>query len=447
MKIALFAVLLSFFASPGRVFAQIQGVDEWAEALVLGLTPHWAGQRVPHPVVVSRPAESGAYTSSTFESIRVHGLADSSEADLRDVLAIVEQSAIALRAEGWGVPAEDGGLGGSTEFDLYLADLGDQGYQINSDGTLLWPHLDSDSGFAIVERSLAGRDLVACVTAAYAESVMLGLDPAEAPAWRRATAAYLTYQLTGSFGCHEEEVLAGVARAYESAIPDVVRVAEGRDAAPAGYFIGLLDAQQRNGDGSFIRDMWQLTRQRTWEGSDLRGSPDLWMAIETTLGFNEHKLPEIIEQLSVARYLAGTTGAPTLGDRALPHVEPIWIGNVQFADLPEHFPVANPPIETYGQGFALVHTPNVPANTRLRVWMHGEFRVEWDLIVVPLDRNKHEITRIAAPPRRTPRSYLEVLLPANTDRVLIAVTNMSHRLPDADIPDENARSFELIVDR
>lgn len=447
VKIALFAILVAFAGLPGRALAQIPGVDQWSEALVAGLTPHWAGQRVPHPMVSTRPLDSHRYLSSEYELIRVHGDENTSEEKMRQVLRIAESALVSLRSQGWGVPAEDGGLGGSTEFDIYVGAVPEKDFDVRSDGSLLWPHLDTDSSFAFVDENLEGRDLNACVTQAYAESLLLGVDPAEAPGWRTSTATYLTYQLTGSFGCHEDKAVEGIADAFQMAIPDRTVIAEGRDASAAGYFVGLLDAQERGGDGTFIRDMWQLTRQRTWEGADLRGSPDLWMAIEATLGFQDRKMADLLEQITVGRFLAGTSGAPNHGYRALMHVEPHLIGEATFADLPETFTPVDPPIEAYGQGFAVLHTPNVPANTRLRVWMHGEFRVEWDLIVVPLDRMNHELTRISAPPRRNPRSYLETVIPADTDRVLIVVTNMSHRLPDADIVDDNARSFQLILDR
>lgn len=435
------------WATPSWAFAQLPGVNEYAEALVAGLTPHWGGPRVPHPLATPRPTESRVYLTDDLEPIRVHGAVAEDESRLRLVLDAASHAMTALRAREWGVVAEDGGLGGSTEFDVYLDPTVD-GYAVKSDGSLLWTYLDTESGFAVVNSTLSDRELEACTTAAYAETLLMSLDPAEAPAWRRATAAYLTYLLTGSFGCHESRVLADVALSYQSAIPDSERVAEGRDAAAAGYFVALLDAQERGGEATFIRDMWQLTRQRTWEGHDLRASPDLWMAIEATFGFAHKELPDIIEQISVGRFLAGTPGAPNPGFRGLPHVTPHWIGTTSFADLPTRFAPADPPIETFGSGYALLRMgEEVPANTRVRVWMHGEFRVEWDLVVVPLDRNGHELSRVAAPPRRTPRSYLEVLLPAHTDRVLVVVTNMSHRLPDADIPDYNARSFQLTLDR
>lgn len=440
----LFGLLLT---APKMAQGQLPGVNEYAESLVAGLTPHWGGPRVPHPMATPRPTETGVYLSDELESVRVHGGRIPDEARMRTVLLAANRAIAALRAREWGVVAEDGGLGGSTEFDVYLDENVD-GYEVRSDGSLLWTYLDTESGFAVVDAKLSDRDLEACTTAAYAETLLMSLDPAEAVAWRRSTAAYLTYLLTGSFGCREAQVLSDVALSYQAAIPDSERVAEGRDAAAAGYFVALLDAQESTGSATFMRDMWQLTRQRTWEGHDLRASPDLWMSINATLEYGHRKLVDIVEQISVGRFLAGTRGAPNDGYRSLPHVTPRWVGTTTFAALPTRFAPADPPIETYGTGYFLLRIEEeVPANTRIRVWMHGEFRVEWDLVVVPLDREGRELSRVAAPPRRTPRSYLEVLLPARTDRVLVAVTNMSHRLPDADIPDANARSFQLIIDK
>ena len=53
-----------------------------------------------------------------------------------------------------------------------------------------------------------------------------------------------------------------------------------------------------------------------------------------------------------------------------------------------------------------------------------------------------------APVRQTnPRSYIPLeLTDDETASVLIVVTNLGHRIVDADEPDDQVRSFRLIVD-
>ena len=83
----------------------------------------------------------------------------------------------------------------------------------------------------------------------------------------------------------------------------------------------------------------------------------------------------------------------------------------------------------------------------LSLWHAGEYGVEWSLVAIRLDPNGRELGRMIAPPRRNPRSYLRLELPAGTAEVVLALTNLSSRIPDADEPDENVRSYRLTIDR
>ena len=78
-----------------------------------------------------------------------------------------------------------------------------------SDGVVPWTYLDRASVFAVVSPNVPSAWIEACVTEAYARAMLLSADPAEARTWRRATAAWLTWELTGRFGCddavHEQQ--------------------------------------------------------------------------------------------------------------------------------------------------------------------------------------------------------------------------------------------------
>jgi hypothetical protein len=122
------------------------------------------------------------------------------------------------------------------------------------------------------------------------------------------------------------------------------------------------------------------------------------------------------------------------------------IDRVAWRDLPRHTP-ASEEIHPYGSGYAIVDVRDAPRGAQLRVWLRGEYGVEWALVAVRLGPDGRERGRMSAPPRREPRSYVPVDLVDDTTSVLVAVTNLSNRLPDADSVDENVRAFRLILDR
>jgi hypothetical protein len=106
-----------------------------------------------------------------------------------------------------------------------------------------------------------------------------------------------------------------------------------------------------------------------------------------------------------------------------------------------------PAVRAFGSGYVVVDTRAAPVGANLRVWLRGEYGTRWALLATRLDAGGRELSRLSAPPRRLPRSYLVVELREPTDHVLLAVTNLGPRLPDADSIDVNERAFELVVDR
>jgi hypothetical protein len=93
----------------------------------------------------------------------------------------------------------------------------------------------------------------------------------------------------------------------------------------------------------------------------------------------------------------------------------------------------NPPveIEPTGSYYALVRVEQAPPQSRLRVFLRGEFGVAWSLAVARLDARGQELGRMSAPPRRgTPRSYLPVELGDDTAWVVIAITNLGREPAD-----------------
>ncbi len=428
---------------PAAARAQIPGLEEWSEAIVMGMNSRWEGPRVDPPAPSPRPALPVA-AESLIAPISVHAGPGVDPELVAGALSALEGTFAALEREGWGQPVSDGGRGGTGGFDLYLVSGRAERASGEPDPSVAWSFLDAVSSFAVVDPTVEPDALEACVADAYAQALLLATDPAEARAWRRATASFLAWRLTGRWGC-EERVIDQQREPWRSWIGGAAG-----DGAGGALFLAMLSSRHDRDTGSFVRDVWQLARQRTWEGDGLRASPDLWEAIEAAVEKAGDDLIETIEDFAVARWFGGDpsreghAALPPL--RALPpeatapaHVELSW------DDLPEHTRPVDPPIEPFGTAYARVDTSEAPPGSVLRIWMRGEYGVRWSVVAVRRGREGRELTRLSAPPRNEPRSYLVLELLDDTDEVLVAVTNLSSRLPDADEPDENVRSFHLIL--
>ncbi|MFW6052209.1 MAG: hypothetical protein ACODAU_13605 [Myxococcota bacterium] len=424
-----------------------EDIREYAETIVEMTTPRWEGQVVDWPEPRPRPAGSTHVLESPRWPVAVHAGAEVPVRRARRALSALETAHDLLDAAGWPAPWPDGGRGGTGGFDLYLAPLDDGGgAEAFSDGAVPWSFYDAVSSYAVVDPAVARGALDACVASAYVQAALLGQDPAEAAAWRRATGAYVAWLLTGEAGC-----TGGVAAQQEQPWRSWIGRAEpGRDASGGALLLALLSARHDGGTGVFVRELWQLARQRSAPLDGLRGSPDLWQALEADLEAGESDLDDTITSLAVTRRFSG--------DRARGHVNgplrallegtavPTWL-RAAWEDLPEHSPPSEPPLEPYGSAYAVVDVSEAPPGAVLRIWLRGEYGVRWSLVAVRLDAAGRELHRVTAPPRKVPRSYVPLELDGDTERVLIVATNLSSRLPDADIRDENVRTFRLILDR
>ena len=126
---------------------------------------------------------------------------------------------------------------------------------------------------------------------------------------------------------------------------------------------------------------------------------------------------------------------------------PPHAGPYPWASLPRRARLDSPAIRAFGSGYVVLDTRDAPPEASLRVWLRGEYGTRWSLVAVRLDAEGRVLSQMSAPPRRLPRSYLVLELRAHTDHVLLAVTNLGPRLPDADSVDVNERACELVVDR
>lgn len=424
--------------------AQIPGIDDWARAFVEETTPRWTGQRVPEPDPTPRPAPLDT-VEDPLRLLAAHRGRGASLEATRQALAALGAARDLLSAEGWMTPPLDGELGGTGAFDLYLDGDATRPVSAYADGPIAGAYYDGVTAFAVVDAGLDPDALATCVARAYAEALLLSLDPAEAASFRRASATLMAYRVTGRFDCDD-----AIQRQQREAWRGWIAGAAG-DGAGGAVALGLLSERADGGRGRFLRELWQITRQRTWEGRGLRGAPDLWMAIDRALSLTGSSLKEIAEEVSIARYFVGDAerrrGAAYTFARALPEgAKTTPRDEVPFASLPRYVHNGDDALEPYGSAYALVDVRGAPAGARLRVWLRGEFGVEWSLVAVRLGEDGREIGRMTAPARRDPRSYLLLEALEGTAKVLLVVTNLSSRLPDADIEDANERSFTLIVD-
>ena len=426
-------------ADAGEELGHQEAIERLAAELVRMTSRRWAGPRTEAPGPRVRPRTTFALDSLRLP-LRVHATEGVDARRVAEVLAALERVVDFVDAMHWRPPYWDGDLGGSASFDLYLAPT-EALAEAHSDGRLLWTYLDAVSSYAVLDPEV--EHLNACVASAYLDALTMQLDPAEAPQWRRATGAWLAWEWTGRFGCTD----AGAAQQQESWRSWIQGAAD--HGAGGGVMLSMLSAVHGESTGVFIRELWQLTRQRTWEGVDLRASPDLWESLDRTLDVAGDRLPSMIEDMAVARYFLGPDREDNRHYRVLGGLGPDYAVPIAFetglADLPHHSR-ASTELQTYGSAYALVDVRGAPPQSRLRVWLRGEYGVEWALTGSRLIGGE-EKARLSAPPRRAdPRSYLPVELTEDTEYVLVTITNLSHRLADADDPSPNARAFRLIFD-
>ncbi|MEM9192790.1 MAG: hypothetical protein AAGF12_26685 [Myxococcota bacterium] len=440
--LAILALALGLLV-PVPAVAQLESFQPWIDYIAEKSTRRWEGQRVDRPDPTPRP-DLPLRARSLLRPLSVHAGPAVSDRQVEVALRAYEKAYDLLWQTHWGAPLLDGGNGGTGGHDLYLIPgLGEEASGVGIDGDLWWSFLDAGTSFAMVDP--AASRFEACVASAYAEQVLVSRDPAEAEGWRRATADFLAWLMTGEYGC-------GDAVSRRQAEPHVGWVANDLADGGGALFLTLLSDRHDRGSGNFINDLWQVLRQRTWDGVGYRGSPDMYEAIGVSVDLAGDKMNEAIEEFGVARWFTGDrrreVGAPKPVLMGLPEEARIpLMDTIRWDELPEHTPVSPNEIQPYGSAYVMVDVREAPVGSILRTWLRGEFGVLWSFVAVRLDGEGRELGRMTAPVRRTPRSYLVVEVFEGTEQVLLVATNLSARPLDADTPDQNARSFKMIVDR
>ncbi len=438
-KVVVLTLAIASSAAGAQAEGDLLGADEIAEAIVVMTGRVWTGPRTPAPMEVMRPSDASITIRSATALLAVHGGPGVAPETMGRVMAALEYASSQLETMNWPSPVPDADLGGGPELDLYLTPTRLPS-AAHSDGMVWWTYLDRATAFAVIDPETPDRSIEACVTAAYAEALLLSMDPAEARAWRRATAAWLTWVLTGRFGC-EDAVWEQQAQPQRSWVRG--GAAEG---AGGALLLAYLSARHDDGDSRFVRNAWELSSQRTWEGEGLRAEPDLWAAVETSVERSGDRLLDNIEELAVLRWFVGrgktesSLIASIDSDAQVPALR-------HLKRLPTRAS-ATIALRPFGSAYVILEGSAWTPGESLRAWMRGEYGVRWSFVAVQLDENGTELRRLATPHTGpTPTAYLPIELDSRARQLLFVVTNLSNRLPDADEPDVNQRSFELIVDR
>lgn len=458
------AVGAGSLAAPRTLAAQedrptIPGLTEWSDAVVD--TGVWSGPRVPFPDVTPRPSAAARTRASFLLPVAVHAEAGVSDARVEQALAALELGYLALEAHGWPVPPADGGRDGTDGFDLHLrADWSttdapswvptereppERFARAGLDAMSLLSDVDAAVTFAEVYAGVPDDRLESCVVSALVEASLLAADPAEAISVRRATATFLAWVWTGRFGCDDERIVEQQREPTRGWVGHDPSTGEG-----GALFLASLSERHDEGTGDWIRDVWNAARQRSPEG-DLHAIPDVpWMLVSAAELTRTLFVRSVVD-FGASRWFSGTrrAGARLLVLRALPDeaTPPAWI-ETSWARLPRRLLSEDRVVEPYGTAYARVDVRGAPPSSRLQVWMEGEYGVEWSLVGMRVGEGDREISRTRAPARdRDPHSYLSIELLEDTREVVLAVTNLSGRGPDADEPDDHARSFRLTVDR
>lgn len=422
-----FAWLLALGAPAlARAQSRIEGVEGWAEAVVGRSASKWSGQRVAFPEPSPRPPSLGRLDSLSVP-LSVHVSAPAQAPRAPEVLRSAETAYALLAAAGLFEAHGDGGQGGTWNRDLYLVDAApEQPAEAPRSGARLdATHpvgaVDGARAFALLDARVPGERLLACTAQALAEAELLELDPAEAAVVREGSAAYFAWLASGQTCAGDAE---GLAPAQRGVL---------RDPGAFFAFLRALGARLDRNRGGFVQSMWHFARQRTWEGADLRGSPDLLEAIARHLELQQTKLEEVAGELANGRALEQPRDLMESAPR------------VAWSALPAHRPpVALAPLDS---DFLLIDLEQPRAGQRLRVWSRGEIGPRWVLTATRLDALGNSLASVNAPVRRIPDAELHVELDAHTRYVLVSITNLAGGVPDPDLPSGALeRGVRLIVD-
>lgn len=431
---SLLALVVLAWAPPGQ--AQLsEALTKWADNTVGLSTLKWGGPRVPFPRPTARPQGAVRLESPSWP-LSVHADASVPRARVEQVLEAAEATFALLSAAGFLTSFGDAGQGGSAGRDVYVLDgyVGAQpapgpaheaelsqlpSARAEVDASDNFSALDGTRSFVLLDARVPRERVFACTAQGLIEAQLVELDPAESVGVRRSSAAYFASLLTGEL-CDDGQ---GSPQSYP--------FADGQTALGAAW-LEQLSARQDGNRGTFLFDMWQFARQRTWEGHELRASPDLLEAIDSALDVQRESF--VLVSAELAEDLARRT------QRA--------VREVSWSALPAFTPKSDPPLAPLACKQLRVELGQPRPGARLRVWSRGEAGGRYVLSASRLAESGSVLARLELEPRRDPTSQLHVELDAQTTAVLISVTRVGDNgLVDPDtVGADDLRTVAITVD-
>jgi hypothetical protein len=297
-------------------------------------------------------------------------------------------------------PLEDGTLGGSPDFDLYLVDPM-QG-RAGSDRVITerdepraatW---DRASAFTLLDRTVTGCALGNLVARGYASAIGWGIDAAEPPSLREARAAYVA-ELAVPCGTVTSELIDAAQAHPERALCDV-----SPEVGPAVgiLFPWFLDDTLGSGTGLISFGLSAIGPQRTPEDSpEWLDEPDLFDALRPTLQAHPDglRVGDALLRFAVAKLF--------LGDRSDDSHRPLvaWPGTfgrvrfdatVAFASLPRRV-VPRTPIEPTGSTYIWIDLAGTKPGTRFAFHVSWESPVLFRWSIVRVGRDGRESSSVA----------------------------------------------------
>lgn len=431
-------VLVATFAA--RAVAEPNPFQAWAD-FVMSPPRVYRGPTLPFPDGVARPSLQGFRVCSQLWPVCVHAPATLDARRVQRALAAFEGAVAWLDAEGWPLPYPDAGLGGSSDFDVYLIEDSAQATAVGvaADAALGFGEFDGATTYGLLDAALPDAELERCAVDALAQAGLHAHNPAEAEGARRAAAAFVTARFSGVYGC--DDALEDAQRA-----PALGLIGSNPPAVAAGaLLLTMLSRRHDASSGRFVRGAFELARQQSKSATVLHARPTVWQALSASLEHAGESLDHVVEEFAVARYFATRAAGPLPQLPRAASIDARW--GPPLARLPAHVPAEEPPLATYGSEYLRIDTTGARAGVQLKLWLRGEPGARWSLAAVRLDGSGRELGRMSAPARRVPDSFLPIELSPDTAEVLIVVTKLPLTQPDPTLlPENDAHYFKLILD-
>lgn len=396
----------------------IRGLSEWAHTVSDLATVTWKGPRVAW-INEESMCGSGRPQSKTTRASSVHPLAlhdtvglDSSK--LSKILSVLESIRLALQSMGWRMESSDGLEGeGLGVFDIYLVDGRSRFCTEHVSHIAL---LDTVTGYG--ELSVSDAANPDRIRQFYADVVLKMKEPAESDTWRKS--------ISGVIGLGETP---NAAEADDS-VWDLSEswIARGHSST------WLLQRLEKRFKG-FVSDVWELTRQRTWEGEGFRASPSGWEACAQLLKSKRASLENELIDAAEARLVWGLQHGVSLP-------------TVTSTALPSHFRPSEPSVSVHGSTAVRLDVSGTQMPHQVfEYWLEAETGVRWAWSVVRLDGSGNLVGSVSAPPRESYRQFVPVEWTPET-RSLIAIATIVPKKPiDISGSHEWVRSARFIISR